>query len=89
LALQADGTWFLNTTNSAKAQVVLATGQVEAVASPAAGWQRLSLSCSGTLLTAQINGRVVAAVHDKAWADGYAGLASGWHLAWFDRFSVV
>jgi hypothetical protein len=85
LALQADGSWFLNTTRSSK-QVMLAGGTL--LQTPT-GWQRLSLSCRGERLVAQINGVTVATVDDSTWASGYAGLASGYHDAWFDSFAVA
>jgi hypothetical protein len=56
---------------------------------PMAGWIELSLSMVGTSIRASIGGKVVAAVSDATFSQGMAGLGSGWHPSWFQRFAVA
>ena len=85
-ALYANCTWQLTAVGAA---VPLAVGKVKAASTnPTAGWQELSLAVAGTKLTAAINNATVAVANSSAWADGYAGLSTGWHQAWFSTFEI-
>jgi hypothetical protein len=46
------------------------------------------MALSGTQIRATVDGRLVATVTDATWANGYAGLSTGWHAAWFKDFAV-
>ncbi len=87
LALAASGQWWLNATGNATS---LASGHLEGghLANVKHAWQQLSLRAVGKTLTAMINGKMLATVKDGAWADGYAGLSTGWHAGWFRELMV-
>jgi hypothetical protein len=74
LTLSEAGTWDI-LKNTAKSVVVLASGHV-----PKPGvnhWFSVSLSLSGTRLSAKINGRVVSTVSDHSYKTGPAGIEAG------------
>jgi Glycosyl hydrolase family 59 len=57
-------------------------------------WNRLSLAMSGPDLTAAVNGRTVAAVSDRAWTAGLAGIeagagSGGWPQAEYRNLSIT
>jgi hypothetical protein len=52
------------------------------------GWTELTVSMTGSTITAHINGMLVANVTDATYSKGMAGLGSGWHPAWFRNFGV-
>ena len=57
-------------------------------------WQRLSLTMSGTTISAAVNGTVVATVSDSAWTAGSAGIEAGestgtWPLAQYSHLSIT
>jgi len=52
------------------------------------GWTQLELTLAGKTVSAAIDGKTVARVEDGTFADGLAGLGSGWHAGWFSSFAV-
>ena len=52
------------------------------------GWTQLELTLAGKTVSAAIDGKTVARVEDGTFADGLAGLGSGWHSSWFSSFAV-
>ncbi|HMH93994.1 MAG TPA: hypothetical protein VK586_23305 [Streptosporangiaceae bacterium] len=78
---------------SPAAQRALASGQL---ARPLgiSTWHRLSLSMSGSTITASIGGTTVATVSDPAWTTGLAGIAAGpftsqWPHVQYSHLSVT
>ena len=49
----------------------------------------LSVTMVGSKITASVDGKVVAAVTDTTHLHGMAAVGSGWHLAYFDDFSLA
>ncbi len=54
-----------------------------------AGWQRLGLQFDGDEITATINGKRVATVHNSAHKAGMFGIGTDWDRAQFDNLSVA
>jgi hypothetical protein len=57
-------------------------------------WHRLSLSMSGSSITASVDGQQVTSVSDSSWASGPAGIEAGafagsWPQAQYSNLSVV
>ncbi len=85
----SSGSWKLIANDVLKPERTLATGQL---AKPlrAGKWFRLSLSASGTTITARVNGVVVATVHDDEYAAGDAGISTGgWYKVQFRELKVT
>lgn len=76
------------TPSPSTAYKTLACGVVPEPA-PLDGWRNLSLEVDTNILTAIIDGKVVAKVQDDTFDSGSAGLGSGFHYAAFDAVSVV
>jgi galactosylceramidase len=51
-------------------------------------WHKLALRFSGPRIIASIDGAQLAAVEDRTFPAGLAGLGSGWNTALFDNFSL-
>lgn len=80
------GKWILATGSTH--EKILAHGVC--LASPiCTDWIELELSMVGTTIKASIGGEPVATVTDATFAQGMAGLGSGWHPSWFQRFAVA
>ena len=47
------------------------------------------MQASGKNVTARLDGSVLAQVEDSSSAYGMAAVGSGWHLSYFDNFTVA
>ena len=97
LIVDANHTWYL-ANGGTKGPVgrdipsVLSHGQLPAAVSGGGGkvaWHMLSLEVVGSSITASVDGQKVAAVTDTKYQHGMVALGSGWHLAYFDSFSIA
>ena len=52
-------------------------------------WHTLSLEVAGDSITASVDGKKVASVTDAKFQHGMVAVGSGWHLAYFDDFSIA
>ncbi len=85
LQVGKDGNWSL-VSGAFKAPVrTISSGSVPAKA----GWQRLALEFHGDEITAMIEGKAVASVHDSAHKAGMFGIGTDWGRAQFDDLSVT
>lgn len=83
--LGKDGGWSL-ISGAFKAPVrTIASGTV----SMRAGWQRLALRFHGDEITATMNNKTVASVHDSSHKTGMFGIGTDWSRAEFDNLSVT
>jgi hypothetical protein len=81
LKVSAGGRWELKAFTSTLAEETVAFG--------ACRWHKLTLTFSGTRITAGIDGAEVKTIEDRTFFEGgMAGLGSGWNIAEFDNFSV-
>jgi hypothetical protein len=82
LTIRSNGAWQILA--SGRPAVTLASGRVTAAHAYA-----LSLTTRGTTISAQINGKLVAAVNNRLYRDGPAGLGSlGYYPVRYPSFSV-
>ncbi len=51
-------------------------------------WHKLGLRFRGSQITAVVDGKVVGSATDSTYKKGLAGLGCGWHLSYFDNFTV-
>ena len=82
----ATGMWTLATGNTHER--VLAHGACPGSPS-CTGWIELEIAMVGSTIIASIGGKTVATVTDTTFSNGMAGLGSGWHPSWFQRFAVA
>jgi hypothetical protein len=82
LRLTAEGVWSLLVGDRS---TVLATGSA---GSPRGVWRELRLTMMGSVVSASIDGVEVGRGTDSTWANGLAGVASGFHNASFRAFHV-
>jgi galactosylceramidase len=75
-----DGRWELTT-----ARRVVAEGRTNP---PGTGWHRLSLSCLGNELRAELDGRELVRLKDSTYQRGLVGLTSRFHPARFDDLEI-
>ena len=81
LVVGHDRRWALRAGN-----VTLAQGALPAV--HAGAWQGLKLAAVGDSVTCWVDDHLLANVTDRAYARGWAGIGSGFHLAQFANFSL-
>jgi hypothetical protein len=65
------------------------TTAAAAAAAAAGKWYTLSLTVEGDSIKASVDGRVVSQVTDTKFKHGMVAIGSGWHLAYFDDFSIA
>ena len=80
LELRKGGAWTLLSTAYKAPTRTLASGSA-----PMAGWSRLALVFQGDQITATINGKQVASVHDSTHKAGMFALGTDWGRAQFDN----
>ena len=68
------------------AHKILAHGHV---AISGTAWHRLKLTCQGYTIAAYLDGKKLSQVRSETYANGMAGLATGWNHAWFKNFTVT
>ncbi len=81
------GAWSIVRNSSSGALTTLASGTVAALGTNS--WHTLSLTFSGSAITAQIDHTTVGSVTDASYSAGQVGLASGYESAQFDNFSIT
>jgi len=81
LRLFGDGHWQLTTAHN-----VIAQGNIPPHA--AMKWHVLQLRCAGDQITASLDGKVLAGVHDTTYQRGMVGITSRFHPALFDNFLI-
>jgi len=54
----------------------------------AGAWRELTIAAVGQSVACWVDGRLLANVSDAAFATGWAGIGSGFHLAQFANFSL-
>ena len=52
-------------------------------------WHRIQLTCRDNLITALLDGKTLAQIHNYSSFEGMAGLATGWNRAWFKHFTIT
>ena len=82
--VQKNGTWSLISTAYKQATRTLASGSMAA----SAGWRRLKLSLHGDEITASVDTKQLAKVHDKAHHAGMFALGTAWAQAQFDNLKI-
>ena len=81
--VRGDKPWTFQTSGDTGAP--LAEGEAQL---PAGQWHHLELALSGDQITALMDGKTLATVHDATHSHGQAGLGSGWPGAEFAHFSI-
>jgi len=82
------GSWSILRGNSNGSSTTLVSGTVAALGT--GRWHHLSLSFSGTAITAAIDGTTVGTATDSTWRSGQAGYATGQgETAQFDNLSIT
>jgi hypothetical protein len=86
LQISDTGGWSLFREDSATATTPLASG---VVSFPLRSWHTLSLTFTGSSITALVDGKLVGSATDTTYPAGNAGIAtSKWNSAQFDNLSV-
>ena len=95
LILDGNGTWFLASGGEIgpgrDIPNVLASGVAPGAAGPGSfvgSWHRLRLDVAGVVATGSVDGNVVGSCNATAFTHGMAAVGSGWHVAYFDNFTV-
>lgn len=83
--IASDGAWSLRSAEYKKPTRTLAHGKVQI---GGASWRRLELIFRGNQISASIDGKVLASVHDDAHTHGMFGVGTGWNQAQFADVSV-
>ena len=86
LRLHSDGIWELLSTAYNKPTLTLAQGKTSAAAGE---WHRLELIFHGDAIEAELDGKMLATVHDAGHKNGMIGIGSEWNRAQFDDLSVT
>jgi Glycosyl hydrolase family 59 len=84
--LTGNGTWQLIRNNAGPKATALKSGQVPGIVPGT--WQSISLRLNGTVISASVNGMVVASVKDPAYKTGLAGISSTWSPVQFNNLGV-
>jgi len=95
----ASVTWHFNQSNGYRVMIngngawqllavkkLLSHGQVAPLGT---SWHLLKLVCQGSNISAYLDGKQLAQVKNESYANGMAGLATGWNHAWFKNFSIT
>ena len=85
LSVQSSGKWMLCSAVYKKPTVTLAQGTL---ALKAAAWNHLAIRFHGDVIEADIDGKLVAAVHDAGHSRGMFAVGTGWQRAQFDNLAV-
>jgi hypothetical protein len=85
LQLAKDGTWSLLSTAYKAPVRTLASGSVPV----GSGWKQLALAFRADQVTASINGKQVASVHDSTHKTGMFAVGTDWGRAQFDNLKVT
>lgn len=83
-AIRKDGAWSLTSTAYKQPTRSLASGSTPALA----GWHRLALAFRGDEITASLDAKRLATVHDNAHRAGMFALGTDWSHAQFDNLKV-
>ncbi len=86
LSVHGDGSWSVLSAAFKKPTAVLAKGKVELRDK---AWHHFSLSMRGDTISASIDAKQLAEVHDASHSHGMFGLGSGWNKVQFDQLSVT
>jgi galactosylceramidase len=84
LQVRKDGTWNLLSTAFKVPTRTLASGTATVT-----GWSRLGLAFQGDHITATINGKQIASVHDSSHKAGMFAVGTDWGRAQFDNVKVT
>jgi hypothetical protein len=84
--IASDGAWSLLSTEYSKPVRTLAHGNFQLVGN---SWHQLKLVFRGNQISASIDEKVLASVHDDAHTHGMFGIGTGWNSAQFDDVSVT
>jgi hypothetical protein len=82
----ADGSWSLLSAAFKKPTVVLAKGNVGLQGK---AWHHFSLAMRGDEISATVDRKQIAQVHDASHSHGMFGLGSGWNKVQFDQLAVT
>jgi hypothetical protein len=93
LIVDCQAKWFLTLAGKAvgdrDAPIVLKSGQLAGTPRSYVGsWHRLRLDVRGTTVTGWVDGIQVGSVQNGTLTHGMAAIGSGWHVAFFDNFTV-
>lgn len=80
------GTWSLLSAEYKKPTRILAQGKFKA---NRRNWRHLELAFRGDRVSASLDGKVLASIHDDAHAHGMFGIGTGWNRAQFDNVSIT
>ena len=80
------GTWSLLSAEYKKPTRILAPGKFNV---NRGNWRHLELAFRGDRVSASLDGKVLASIHDDAHTQGMFGIGTGWNRAQFDNVSIT